>query len=89
MNKKLVEFIKRNKKRNQPLYAPNTIQGYDYVVCPVSGERLSMIKDNYITNVLGLACRSNIASSRLGILETSQGSPPHCARSFRLRLQQG
>jgi len=55
MRKQIIEFIKRNKKRNQHLYALNTIEGYDYVVCPISGERLSMIKDNYITNVLGLA----------------------------------
>ena len=55
MRKQIIEFIKRNKKRNQHLYAPDTIEGYDYVVCPVSGERLSMIKDNYITNVLGMA----------------------------------
>jgi hypothetical protein len=54
MNKKLTEFIKRNKKRNQHLYLPETRPGYDYVVCPVSGERLSMIKDNYITSVLGM-----------------------------------
>lgn len=55
MQKQLIEFIKRNKKRNQHLYEPGTVEGYDYVVCPVSGERLSMIKDNYITNVLGMA----------------------------------
>lgn len=55
MQKQIIEFIKRNKKRNQHLYAPDTIEGYDYVVCPVSGQRLSMIKNNYITNVLGMA----------------------------------
>lgn len=52
MNTKLEEFIKRNKKRNQHLYDANLVEGYDYVVCPISGERLSMIKDNYIINVL-------------------------------------
>jgi hypothetical protein len=54
MNKKIIEFIKRNKKRNQHLYLPKTVAGYDYVVCPISGERLSMIKDNYIIKILGI-----------------------------------
>lgn len=52
MNNKLLAFIKRNKQRNIHLYNSGLIEGYDYVVCPISGERLSMIKDNYITKVL-------------------------------------
>jgi hypothetical protein len=54
MKSKLDQFIKRNKKRNAHLYHDKLQQGYDYVVCPISGERLSMIKDNYIVNVLGM-----------------------------------
>ena len=55
MNKKLVKFIERNRKRNSNLYGPEMLEGYDYVVCPISQERLSMIKNNYITNVLGMS----------------------------------
>lgn len=55
MNSKLASFIKRNKKRNAHLYQPGLIEGHDYVTCPVSGERLSMIKDNYITKILDMA----------------------------------
>lgn len=54
MNTKLQQFVKRNKKRNAHLYANESTLGYDYVICPVSGERLSMIKDNYITKILGI-----------------------------------
>jgi hypothetical protein len=54
MNKKLTEFIKRNKKRNAHLYQPGMTAGHDYVTCPISGQRLSMIKDNYITKILGM-----------------------------------
>jgi len=52
MKTKLQQFKNRNQKRNSHLYNNNLIAGYDYVVCPVSGERLSMIKNNYIINVL-------------------------------------
>lgn len=52
MNTKLQEFIKRNKKRNEHLYLNGLTLGYDYVICPISNERLSMIKDNYIIKVL-------------------------------------
>ena len=55
MNAKLMQFIIRNKKRNAHLYQPGLTEGYDYVVCPISGERLSMIKENYITKILGMA----------------------------------
>jgi hypothetical protein len=51
---KIEEFIKRNKKRNAHLYANEAVEGYDYIVCPISKERLSMIKDNYITKILGM-----------------------------------
>jgi hypothetical protein len=54
MKTKLEQFIKRNKKRNEHLYQDKLQLGYDYVVCPISGERLSMIKDNYIVNVLAM-----------------------------------
>ena len=33
MDAKLTEFIKRNKKRNQHLYAVGTVAGYDYIIC--------------------------------------------------------
>lgn len=56
MNAKLKKFIKRNRKRNARLYQPNLIQGYDYIVCPVSGERLLNIRTNYIVNVLEMTC---------------------------------
>jgi hypothetical protein len=54
MNTKLTQFIKRNRRRNAHLYQPGLTEGQDYVVCPISSERLSMIKDNYITCVLGM-----------------------------------
>lgn len=55
MNEKLEKFIARNQKRNSHLYKSGTIEGYDYVICPISQARLSMIKNNYITNVLGMS----------------------------------
>jgi hypothetical protein len=54
MNKKLEQFKQRNRKRNAHLYAAGLIEGHDYVVCPVSSERLSMIKDSYIVNILAM-----------------------------------
>ena len=54
MKSKIQTFVKRNQKRNAHLYVDGLVQGHDYVICPVSGERLSMIKDNYITNELGM-----------------------------------
>lgn len=48
----ITSFIKRNRKRNAHLYSDGLLEGFDYVICPISGERLSMIKDNYIQNVL-------------------------------------
>lgn len=54
MDDKIHQFIKRNRIRNAKLYAPNLIKGEDYIVCPVSNERLLIIKSNYITKVLGM-----------------------------------
>ena len=54
MQTKLQEFIKRNRKRNSHLYKEDLQEGYDYVVCPISKERMSMIKNSYIANVLGM-----------------------------------
>ena len=54
MTTKLENFIKRNRRRNSHLYAPGLSQGDDFVVCPVSLERLSMIKSSYIQKILGM-----------------------------------
>ena len=55
MNKKLEQFKKRNRKRNAHLYLDEKVEGTDYIVCPVSNERLSMIKSSYIERVLGMS----------------------------------
>ena len=52
MTNKLKQFKNRNGKRNAHLYCANKIEGIDYIVCPVSQERLSMIKTSYIERVL-------------------------------------
>jgi len=52
MNKKIEQFIKRNRHRNSHLYNSGLNEGMDYIVCPVSNERLSMIKSSYIERVL-------------------------------------
>ncbi len=65
MKTKIIEFIKRNRKRNAHLYISELIEGYDYVVCPVSGERLSMIKDNYIVKVLEMDPASYPTTQRI------------------------
>ena len=54
MTRKLNEFIKRNRNRNAHLYVDGLIEGHDYIVCPVSKERMSMIKSSYIERILGL-----------------------------------
>lgn len=54
MTEKIKQFQKRNRKRNAHLYQPGQIAGVDYILCPVSNERLSMIKSSYIKNVLGI-----------------------------------
>jgi hypothetical protein len=52
---KLEQFKKRNRKRNAHLYCDSKIEGIDYIVCPVSKERLSMIRKDYIINVLQMS----------------------------------
>lgn len=52
MSKKIKEFIRRNRYRNSHLYKSELKEGIDYIVCPVSNERLSMIKKSYIERVL-------------------------------------
>ena len=83
MNIRLDAFIKRNSKRNAHLYASDAIEGYDYVVCPVSHARLSMIKSNYIESVLGMTvakydalypnvqkvCKKRFENIKLGLKE--------------------
>jgi hypothetical protein len=54
MNIKLEKFIKRNQIRNAHLYQPGLTAGHDYIICPVSNQRMSMIKSSYIEKVLGL-----------------------------------
>jgi hypothetical protein len=71
MKTKLEQFISRNKKRNKHLYLADLVEGHDYVVCPISQARLSMIKDNYITK----------------ILEISVDSYPQCQRICEKRKQ--
>lgn len=51
---KLDQFIVRNRKRNSHLYAEGLVEGIDYVTCPVSGERLSMIRNDYIIKILNM-----------------------------------
>ena len=55
-SEKIKEFRYRNKKpsRNRHLYDDNLIEGYDYIKCPILGERMSMIKSSYVEKVLGL-----------------------------------
>lgn len=52
MNKKLKIFKIRNRRRNKHLYEDNLKEGHDYVICPASNERLSMIKKSYIEKIL-------------------------------------
>lgn len=54
MKSPLEIFKNRNKKRNSSLYDSSMIEGIDYIICPKSDERLSMIKSNYIKNILGM-----------------------------------
>lgn len=55
MNNKLQHFNTRNLRRNKHLYATGMTVGQDYVICPVSNARLSMIKSSYIIGVLGMS----------------------------------
>lgn len=54
MNKKIKSFISRNRIRNAKLYQPGLVNGVDYIECPVSNERLLIIRSDYITKVLGM-----------------------------------
>lgn len=54
MRNKIEEFIRRSKYRNPHLYIDGLTEGYDYVVCPVSKARMSMIKSSYIERILGM-----------------------------------
>jgi len=51
---KLEQFKRRNQKRNSQLYADYLTENIDYILCPVSNERLSMIKTTYIERVLAM-----------------------------------
>lgn len=51
---KLLEFQRRSRYRNPHLYEATAKEGYDYILCPISQCRMSMIKTSYIKNVLGL-----------------------------------
>ncbi len=51
---KLEEWIRRNKKRNKHLYEEGKVEGYDYVVCPISNVRMNTIKSDYITSILDM-----------------------------------
>jgi hypothetical protein len=51
---KLQKFIKRNKRRNSHLYRDGLVINTDYVVCPVSKQRMTMIKSNYVEKILGM-----------------------------------
>lgn len=55
MSKKLQQFKKRNRTRNAHLYQLDKVEGVDFVVCPMSQERLSMVKSSYIERVLGMS----------------------------------
>lgn len=55
MNKNIEQFKKRNKRRNAQLYQIDKVEGIDYVLCPVSNERMSMIKTSYIERVLSMS----------------------------------
>ena len=52
MKDKIKLFIRRNEKRNKHLWESDKIMNYDYIICPVTQTRLSMIKSNYIENTL-------------------------------------
>ncbi len=51
---KIDEFLKRNKKRNKHLWERGLKKNIDYIICPVTGTRLSMIKKNYVEKILDI-----------------------------------
>lgn len=55
MTPKIKAFIKRNRIRNISLYDENLIENQDYIVCPVTHERMTMMKTTYITGVLEMS----------------------------------
>lgn len=76
---KLDQFIARNQKRNAHLYLDNLTEGIDFVVCPISGARLSMIKNNYIIKILDMdpaiypnvqrVCSARLSNIKRGLKE--------------------
>ena len=52
---KLKQFKRRNQRRNAHLYSDKLLENIDYITCPVSNERLSMIKSSYIERVLEMS----------------------------------
>ena len=52
---KIKKFLKRNERRNKHLWDNNKKTGIDYIKCPVTKTRLSMIKKNYIENILNMS----------------------------------
>jgi hypothetical protein len=52
---KIQSYMSRNKNRNKELYEDGKVEGYDYVVCPMTSARMKMITSNYITDVLEMS----------------------------------
>lgn len=52
--KAIAKVLRRTKNRNPQFYAPDAVEGVDYVVCPVSQARFRHIRADHITNVLGM-----------------------------------
>jgi len=52
---KIESFIKRNRRRNKHLWEEDKKEGYDFIVCPVTKARLSMIKSSYIERTLEMS----------------------------------
>lgn len=50
--KSIKKFKTRNQNRNSHLYDDDNVLGENYVVCPVTGERMYIVKISYIKNVL-------------------------------------
>lgn len=53
-DKAIAKVLRRTKNRNPQFYAPDAVEGVDYVVCPVSQARFRHIRADHITNVLGM-----------------------------------
>lgn len=50
--KSIKKFKTRNQNRNAHLYNDNNVLGKNYVVCPITRERMYIVKTSYIENVL-------------------------------------